>query len=610
MKYPTLRELQATRDWVNVFGGYNHNLRISDSEFYEMKNMTGDDYPTLSPRRKRGIYLSAKDMTTGGFDSIIAKENLCWVETIEGTTKFFVNAYENNFTLNEEKPKTLISMGAYVIVLPDKKYINTENLEIGDIEARCQIDTSTINVSYAPNPLDGSADVFVSTTEPDITQYEKIPYWLDTSRLPHTLKVYSTSTESWSVMSTTYVKISATGIGTAFEIGDGVVISGAKVVETTTGDDGTTITKERTDISTLNGTFTILSKGDNYIVITGLIEATATQKSGEFKIERLMPELDYVVESNNRLWGCKYGVIKDVYSQEKVVNEIYASKLGDFKNWYAFPGTAADSYYVGVGSDGKFTGAATHLGYPIFFKENCIHKIYGNYPSNYQVQTTTCRGVQDGCHKSIVTVNEILYYKARSGVCAYDGSLPVEVSSALGDEQYSNAVAGSLGNKYYISMKDKSNTPHLFVLDTKRSVWHKEDNTHITDFANCRGDLYFINNDTKQIMTVGGTGTIEPNPIDWEVVTGTMGTDSPDKKYISRIDVRMLLEIGSRVSFYAEYNSSGEWKHLFNMDGVSLKSFSVPVRPERCDHMRLKIVGKGNAKIYSISKQIEWGSDE
>jgi hypothetical protein len=129
------------------------------------------------------------------------------------------------------------------------------------------------------------------------------------------------------------------------------------------------------------------------------------------------------------------------------------------------------------------------------------------------------------------------------------------------------------------------------------------------DFCNCRGDLYFIDHADDQIKTVKGTGVKETKPIVWEAVTGVIGTDSPDKKYISRLDVRMLLDVGTRVNFYVEYDSSGEWKHLFAMDGVSLQSFAVPIRPQRCDHLRLKIMGEGDAKIYSICKTIEWGSD-
>jgi hypothetical protein len=63
------------------------------------------------------------------------------------------------------------------------------------------------------------------------------------------------------------------------------------------------------------------------------------------------------------------------------------------------------------------------------------------------------------------------------------------------------------------------------------------------------------------------------------------------------------------VYFYVEYDSSGDWKHLFTMTGTNLGSFAVPIRPRRCDHLRLKIEGNGEAKIYSICKTIEQGSD-
>jgi hypothetical protein len=175
---------------------------------------------------------------------------------------------------------------------------------------------------------------------------------------------------------------------------------------------------------------------------------------------------------------------------------------------------------------------------------------------------------------------------------------------------YSKAVAGHIGNKYYVSMCDTEGKYHLFVYDTLKGMWHREDASEVMAFCNCRGDLYFIDRADDLIKTVKGTGPVkESKDIKWEAVTGVIGTDSPDKKYISRLDVRMLLDVGTRVSFFVEYDSSGEYKHLFSMDGVSLQSFAVPIRPQRCDHLRLKIMGEGDAKIYSICKTIEWGSD-
>ena len=414
--------------------------------------------------------------------------------------------------------------------------------------------------------------------------------WLDTSSVPNVLKQYSTTSMMWVDVATTYIKITATGLGVPFSVGDGITISG--------------ITEK--GVTDLNNTMVIMAKGNDFIVVVGVVDQKITQTT-PIKVERKMPNMDFIVESENRLWGCRYGVALN----GQVVNEIYASKLGDFKNWNVFntPSISTDSYVATVGTDGQFTGAVTHLGYPIFFKENCMHKVYGNYPANFQVQTTTCRGVQKGCSKSLAIVNEVLYYKSRSAICAYDGSLPQEISSALGDVAYSDAVAGAIGNKYYISMADSTGKYHLFVCDTKRGLWHKEDNTQVKDFCASRGELYYIDPTDNKIKTILGSGTVDTDNIEWMAETGVIGTAYPDKKYISRLDVRMSLKVGTRVYFYVEYDSTGKWEHLFTMTGMTLQSFTVPVRPKRCDHLRLRIEGDGEAKIYSICKTIEQGSE-
>jgi hypothetical protein len=257
-----------------------------------------------------------------------------------------------------------------------------------------------------------------------------------------------------------------------------------------------------------------------------------------------------------------------------------------------------------------WTGAITHLGYPVFFKEGFLHKVYGNFPSNFQIQTTACRGVERGSHKSLAIVNEALYYKSPSGVCVYDGSLPQEVSYAFGDERFCDGVAGSCGNKYYISMKSLSTNKYvLMVYDTAKRMWHKEDETNAKSFCTCDSELYYIDAADGKLKTMLGSGELDTNPVKWMAETGVLGTDMPDKKYISRLTVRLSLAIGSVVQIFAQYDSCGNWEHLGTLNGTTLKTFSVPVKPKRCDHMRLRICGVGEAKIYSISKTIEQGSD-
>ena len=588
MKYPTLYTKESSRQMVDVFKGYNHNMRIGDGEFFDMKNMTSDYYPVLSPRGKRGVYASPNKA-----NGLISKDALCYVDG----TEFVMNEYRVDMGLNDES-KQLISMGAYVIIMPDKKYINTQDLtDYGNIEAFFPgVEDQEVTAIYEMCKIDGTlyTGAKTSSTAPNP---EETQLWIDTSTTPHTLKQYSATSAVWAQIATTYIKISAPNIAAAFSQYDAVKISG--------------LPEDAPQLNELNGQMFPLwdvyhdpaGGANDYIVIVGLLDETFSGTS-KLRLERTMPIMDFVVESGNRLFGCRYGPA----ANGEVVNEIYASKLGDFKNWNCFMQISTDSWVSSCGTDGQFTGAITHMGFPLFFKENCVHKVYGNYPANFKIQDTACRGVQKGCERSLAIVNETLFYKARSGVCAYDGSLPTEVSYALGNEAYKDAVGGANGNKYYISMKDLSGAYQLFVFDTAKGMWHKEDSLQVDCFCSCDGEMYAINK--GKIISLLGSGTPEGDSVEWMAQTGEIGISSPDMKYISRLTVRMSMEIGAEVRIYAQYDFSDEWEALCSLRNVdNLRSFSLPIRPKRCDHMKLRIEGEGMVKIYSITKTIEQGSD-
>lgn len=576
MEYPTLIVKQKSRQMLDSFLGYNHNLRISESEFYDMQNMTSDYYPVLAPRKKRGVY---KDGVNA--NGLIAKDKLCYVDG----TAFVIG--ENRIEMGlSNSPKSLISMGAYVIIMPDRKYINTAKEEDrGDIDATY---TTKGEVTFTLCTLNGDAYAGAESSDvaPDNPTDGKL--WLDTSSEPHILKKYSTANAMWVSIATTYVQIKSTGIGKSFKKYDGVTISGI----------------ETAGIDHLNGSHALWGCTDDELIVIGILdEETVVDKP--ITISRKMPDMDFIVESNNRLWGCRYGENE----QGEIVNEIYASKLGDFKNWNCFMNLSTDSYRVSCGTDGHFTGAITHMGFPLFFKENCVHKVYGDYPSNFRLQNTACRGVQKGSYKSLAIVNETLFYKSRNAVCAYDGSLPVEMSSALGETLYTDAIACAHGNKYYISMKDVYGIYHLFVYDTAKGMWHKEDNIQIADIHSYMSEIYAIEKGKSRIITLLGSGTEIEEKIPWMVETGLIGMSMPDMKYISKLLLRLSIQNKGDMKVSIQYDSIGDWEQIWNITEANLRSFLVPVRPRRCDHFRIRIEGNGDGKIYSITKTIEQGSD-
>ena len=393
----------------------------------------------------------------------------------------------------------------------------------------------------------------------------------------------------------TYVKIQSAGIGKPFRQYDGVRLTIPEGLTASTAE----------QLRALDGAAIVYAQEDDFITVVGILDAASTIEE-PITVSRKMPKMDFVVENDNRLWGCRYGL----NNNGEVVNELYACKLGDFRNWECYMGISTDSYAVSLGSDGQFTGAITHAGYPLFFKENCMHKVYGQIPANFQVQTTACRGVQKGCGGSLAIVNEILYYKSRHAVCAYDGSLPTEMSGALGDIQYESAVAAAHGNKYYVCTRESmSGNYAMLVYDTAKGLWHKEDGLQVMQLCACREELYCATNDGK-IITMLGSGEGYEQEVRWFAETGIINASSPERAYLKRISIRMVLEPGSVLTVSAQYDSCGVWESLGFFTGTDLRSFTVPVRPRRCDHLRLRLEGTGKAMVFSITKSMSGGSDK
>lgn len=556
MHYTALPERAAVRRTVAEFLGYNHRDKIGLGELYDMQNLTGLHYPLLCPRPQRGFY-------TGGSQirSLMAKEQLCYADGTDiviGTTHYDLGLKPGN--------TILVSMGAYIIALPDRKYINTVSPEDrGSMEAQftaaavtvapCLPDGTPITPGAGDNPREGD-------------------YRLQGGSLQQF------AGDTWHTVAG-YVKLTAMGIGIPFRQGDGLHLQG---------------------LPGLGDTAVIQELQEDYLVIPGV--SPGVWVAEHVTLSRRVPELDFCVEAGNRLWGCRYGTDRD----GRIVNELYASKLGDFRNWECYQGLSTDSYRVSVGSDGPFTGAVSYLGDPLFFKEERLHRVYGTCPANFQVISDKSLGVQQGSGGSLAIVGETLFYKSRLGICAYAGGRSVDVSAALGDTPYCAAVAGAHRGRYYISMADGEGQYHLFVYDTDRGFWHREDNTQALGFASWGSDLYFIDAADGCIKTVFGSGAAYTSPIRWMAQSGLLGVDDPDHKYIRCLQLRLQLDTGSQVDVYLQYDSAPGWDYAGTVRGSSRRSFTLPIRPRRCDHLRLKLEGRGDAKVYSVTAAIEQGS--
>lgn len=650
--YPTIQETARSQQVTDTFGGYNHNLKIPEGEFYEMENLCGDDYPLLATRKQRNtLQIPAESL-----QAMVSKGNaLYYIAGYDPTTKtcgFYAGDEKVMDLVYAGGSKRFVSMGAYLLIWPDKVWYNTADGTHGNMEkmfsaaAGTYLDhsltsssgpdgqeTYDIYVLWYIRPCSRDGKIVYTTGanygEKHVVVVDGIEYhylnfvkpkepkngdaYID--RETRTPYIYNDISKDWIAQDVPVMWLECKGIGSAFATGDYIRVSGI---------DPGTYSGLNVGDNPSDGVYReVLVTGENYIVLDayapteahGIMNDTPPAE-GYVKAVMDIPDMDYVIEAQNRLWGCKYGTVDG-----KLVNEIYASALGRFDVWRKYAGVSTDSYAASVGSDGRWTGAVNYQGYPLFFKEDRMHKVYVSASGAHRIQEYTMRGVQPGGAKSLAVVNGVLFYKARDCVCAYDGSgAPTDVSEKLNLDSLSRpgsttSIAAAYRDKYYLYLQ--MNTPpgsRLLVLDTRRGTWYRESipaggvvgfTEHFGSLLCGAGDIEEIAHDNQE-SELSGT---KEGDVAWICETGLIGYSTVEQKYISRFNIRMSLAQGAHMDVLVQYDSDGIWHNQGRIQGAGTRTFMLPVRPRRCDHFRIRLEGQGDVRIYSFAKIFEAGSD-
>lgn len=523
---PILASVQHYEREGSDFKGYYNEPFGGLTRFRGMRNMTGQDAPIIRTRDRRRLVRTVENFH--GFFGRGTK--LGWVSG----TKLYYDGSEAGTVADSDK--TFCQMGAYVMIMPDKKLYNTETGTLTNIE-----NTVTVSgtITYTPSNMAGEADDYATAV---------------------------------------YVKIAATGIGAGFKAGDVPEITGS-------------------NIQNLNGSHQVAAAAANYLVVIGTMDTASATQSGGVTVSRTMPDMDYMTECDNRIWGCS-----------SANHEVYACKLGDPTNWRCYQGLSTDSYAVTVGSEGDFTGAVTHLGYVLFFKMDQILKVYGNRPSNFQLTSNKVRGVEKGSHKSLTVMNESLYYLSQTGECGYEGALPGSVSAAWGNIRYHNAVAGSAFGRMWVSLEDEEGNSILMTYDGTAGLWHIEDEIRITDFAKTDTALYGADEDGK-IWRLTGTddgayddeNAADEGNIPWMIETGDLEMSFMERVRVQKILARVKMKNGSRCHIKVTYDDRETETAAAWTGSLSAYAREVAIIPRRCDHMRIRLEGSGDVEILNLN---------
>lgn len=565
-----INRLQPMEERIIEFKGLNKRSYIEDGEMSDMLNLSLDDYPLLSVRKPRAEYIMNPEIVRPLH--IVSRHNrLAIIATdANGDVHFYYNNERIDSVTGLTTSSWMVAINTKMCFFPEKTYLEiiAEGAgyrigEFGNLDSEVTLPSTT--------------SVTISNEDARITLPADHGFKYDDA-------VNIVGTLSYTASSS--AKTAACNVSC--------------IIEQVVNDN------------------TIVLPRETFIELTG---AGATNIKISGTVSRKMPDLDHIMEWNNRLWGAS-----------NADNTIYACKLGDPTNWQYYQGTGLDSYYAQQGTDGLWSGVAAYSGHIIFFKPNGMCRIYGTAPSNYQVTSTKCYGVEDGSRLSIVTINDVVYYKSLVGIMAYSGGTPVCISEKLGGE-FANVVAGSEGQKYYASVQRTGQQGgfSLVVYDIEKGIWMKEDNLRIRGSCDTDNRLHVIAYSDDELLCgndvlsdpylVCGDGneagdiyimnpidsTEKSEDIEWMATFGPFHEYLETKKIYSKLSLRLKANGKSNASVYISLDE-GEWELVKNYDFAETGGAVIPIIPRRCDRYSIKIEGKGDCEVVSLTRRARAGS--
>lgn len=558
--------LVPVEERIIEFKGLNRNTVVAEGEMTDMWNLTADNYPVLMPRKPRGE-LELPDTIKRPVQILRRYDKLGVIAiNTDQSVSFYYDGTEITEVNDLTADSRAVAINNRMCFFPQKKSIDiTKN----------GVQTGTYKSLDASVTLT-AASVVTSTTDARVT-------------LPsnHGIK----ADDAIAIHITSYTPSGGSATSTSFDISCAV----DDVVNTNT-------------LVLPNETFIEMTgEGITSFTITGTIKRT-------------MPTLDYIIEWNNRLWGCS-----------SADNTIYACKLGDPTNWQYYQGTSMDSYYAEQGTDETWTGIAEYSGHIIFFKPNSMTRVYGTAPSNYQVTSTKVYGVEQGSSESILTINDTVFYKSAIGIMAYQGGIPYCISDKL-NKKFKNVFAGTEGTKYYASCiieEGQSYMGRLLVFDIAKGLWHMEDDLRFTNACKigdkiycalaeasllcdtdvmCRKDL-MVQPEVEQATSIINPDepTESYEDIEWMATFGPFDEYIEEHKIYSKLALRIKANGEASAKVYISINE-GPWEQVEYYPQVSTKGDFIPIIPRRCDRYSIKIEGNGNIEIKSLTRRVRQGS--
>lgn len=199
---PSLRSVKTRQHAIASFKGLCQRATVPDGYFADTENLSAAGYPALTPRGKRGVIGDCSSIT-----AMFKHNEMVW---LDGSQLYYGSIHVGSLVPGK---KQFASLGALIIIYPDKICLDSENLTLSNLNCS----HSAANVTATPCNAAGQAS-----------------------------------------SSSSYVKLAASGIGVGFKVGDGVKVSGFSRDE-------------------INGNFVLQTVENDFLVILAALDSAFTE---------------------------------------------------------------------------------------------------------------------------------------------------------------------------------------------------------------------------------------------------------------------------------------------------------------------------------------------
>lgn len=617
--YPAVKNDSAS---IRAFYGLNRSRRPSRGELEDMKNMSSAEYPCAAPRGRREAVCAVPE----GARAVCAPDSTD-TDTVKGFTGIAGGAFYYNgdkkshgFVLDNERSWEIIRMGNLYVMNGYRRSGAAMSSEL-----YCY-NTDTREFSDASDPM---ADLIVTSGKNSTGNYlSTFRYGFDA------VYNYSCTAPDGTVIKNSdfFDKYASGGLWLGqdnifqkhFAEGDEVTISGfpseaenVGQVWTYAGSSGDVTPQPGLDFSLNNtvSTDTLASVGglSRHAVtaaeITGFevrshslegrtiyvhyVYFRLCNKNGDevdfydmsgiycsgVKLSRHRRVFDHICAQHNRLWGTA-----------PTGNMIYASASDNIFSFTAADIAAKYAARLTCDTPSAFTAVCGYNGDTVAFKEDSITVISGTNASNYGSYTVYGTGCIDP--KSVAVTPQGIIFLGSGGFYIFAGNEPVCISDKLRSD-FDAAVAGYDGAVYYASAKSGGVT-RLMTYDTRRRVWHIQDDAAALGFFRFRGGFYMAHGSSVCRITE------EPDSdIDWSFTTVRQTGGGLDSAALNEIWI--LADVSDGACFSVETSvDGGEFVTHSRFCEPGLRVFRCPVRAVMGSGYRCRISGRGFTAIYEL----------